>query len=125
MVLTPKGSVLVVAVATPASSGLVAIHSRLRSSRTRKNATVPDGTPWLGADALTVAVKVTAWSELAGLSFAVSATVVTAWLTICVMFGAVLVKEFALPEYTAATVSLPAGSALVVQVAVLPERGWV
>ena len=92
MVLMPKGSERVVAVATPAVSVLVPIHSRVRSSRIRKNATAPVGTSTLGAAELMVAVKVTCWSELAGLSFAVSATVVAVLPTVCTMPGDVLAE---------------------------------
>jgi hypothetical protein len=61
------------------------------------NVTVPVGVPEPGAVALTVAVKVTAWPNVLGLAEDVTAVLVAAWFTVCVMAGEVLVAKLVSP----------------------------
>ena len=104
----PAGSALVVNVTWPPALSVPVIGVVMPPEKV----TVPVGVP---VPAVTVAVNTTAWPTMDGLGADVSAVVVAALLTVCVSVP-VLPRKLALPLYVAVIVSVPAGSALVVNV---------
>ena len=63
--------------------------------------TVPVAVPDPGATAATVAVKVTDWPEVEGLTLLTNVVVVLAWFTVCVTVFEVLAPKMAVPAYEA------------------------
>jgi hypothetical protein len=80
------------------------------------------GPPVDGGAGITVAVKVTGWPRLAGLSEEVSVVVVLACCTVTVMLLEVLGEKLELPWYIAVTVLKPKGSAVVTMEATPPDK---